>query len=141
MSEPSLPPDIAEMPSDKALLADIGRVAWAAARLHAAVRDVINSHVGAASDAPSKKTLGGAIADLEKLATAAGRADQVDWVVNTGRPASRKRNAVVHAVTYMANDGKQALGTVDHSVPRRFLAPELQDVTRALVDASRALPR
>ena len=141
MNEPTLPPDIAAMPSDNALLADLGRVAWVAARLHAAVRDAIDTHVGAASDAPFEKTLGGAIADLEKLATAAGRADQVDWVVNTGRPASRKRNAVIHAVTYTADDGKQALGTVDHSDPGRFLAPELQDVTRALIDASRALPK
>jgi hypothetical protein len=141
MTEPDLPSDIAAMPCDDDLLADLGRVAWAAARLHAGVRDAINTHVGAPSDAPFEKTLGGAIADLEKLATAAGRQDQVDWVLQIGRPASKRRNSVIHAVTFTAGDGKQALGTVDGSSPGRFLVPELQGVTGALIDASRTLPR
>lgn len=128
------------MPSDPDLLTDLGRVAWAAARLHAGVRDAINRYHGQASDVPFEHTLGKAIAELEGLAAAAGRSDQTSWVANVGRPASRTRNAVIHAVTFTAEDGKQAIGTVDHQAPRRFLAPELRKVTLDLIHAHMTLP-
>jgi hypothetical protein len=137
----SIPDSYADsMPSDPDLLMDLGRVAWAAARLHAGVRDSINKHNGSTSMAPFELTLGQAIADLEKLGKNNGRADQVDWVRDFGRPASRLRNAVIHAVTFTAPDGKQAIGTVDNSLPGRFLAPELRSVTLALIEASMKLP-
>ena len=128
------------MPSDPDLLADLGRVAWAAARLHAGVRDSINRHSGSTSMEPFDRTLGGAIADLERLATKNGRADQLDWVRDFGRPTSRLRNAVIHAVTFTSPDGKQAIGTVDGSAPGRFLLPDLRAVTLALIEASMKLP-
>lgn len=128
------------MPSDPDLLTDLGRVAWAAARLHAGVRDAVNRHHGQASDVPFEHTLGQAIAELEALAAAGRRSDQTSWVTHTGRPASRKRNAVIHAVTFTADDGKQAIGTVDHSAPGRFLAPELREVALDLIHAHMTLP-
>ncbi|PZE65503.1 MULTISPECIES: hypothetical protein [unclassified Curtobacterium] len=131
---------IDSMPTDPDLLVELGRVAWAAARLHAGVRDAINCHHGVPSDAPFETTLGQAIAELERLAQASSRADQVDWVELSGRPASRRRNAVIHAVAYTAEDGRQAIGTVDHSAPGRFLVPELRKVTLALITASMTLP-
>lgn len=128
------------MPCDPDLLTDLGRVAWAAARLHAGVRDCIDNHNGSASMDPFELTLGQAIADLEKHAKSNGRTDQVDWVRDFGRPASRLRNAVIHAVTFTATDDKQAIGTVDGSPPGRFLAPDLRAVTLALIEASMKLP-
>lgn len=128
------------MPTDPDLLVELGRVAWAAARLHAGVRDSINRHTGSTSIAPFELTLGRAIADLEKLAKSSQRTDQVDWVLSIGRPASRLRNAVIHAVTFTASDGKQAIGTVDHSAPGRFLVADLRAVTLSLIEASMKLP-
>jgi hypothetical protein len=103
------------MPSGPELLLELGRVAWAAARLHDGVRDAINRHHSTPSDEPFKATLGQAIAALEMLAEARVRPDQLSWISQTGRPASRRRNAVIHAVTFTAQDGKQAIGTLDHS--------------------------
>jgi hypothetical protein len=128
------------MPTDPDLLLELGRVTWAAARLHAGVRDSINKHSGSTSMAPFERTLGGAIADLERLATSNGCTDQADWVRNVGRPASHLRNAVIHAVTFTAPDGKQAIGTVDRTAPGRFLVPDLRAVTLALIEASMKLP-
>jgi hypothetical protein len=68
------------------------------------------------------------------------RADQVTWVCDVGRPANRQRNAVIHAVTFTATDGKQAIQTVDGSLPGRFLAPKLRAVSLALIEASMLLP-
>lgn len=90
--------------------------------------------------APFERTLGQAIADLESQASSSGRADQVDWVRNYGRPASRLRNEVIHAVTFTAVDGKQAIGKVEQTEATRFLAPELRAVTLALLEASMRLP-
>lgn len=115
-------------------------MAWAAARLHFGVRDAINRHQGVASNKPFEGTLGSAIAELERLATRQGRSDQVSWVQVAGRPAARRRNAVIHAITYAAPDGKQALKTVDDSAPGRFLAPDLRAVSLALIQASTDLP-
>jgi hypothetical protein len=127
------------MPTDPELLFELGRVAWAAARLHAGVRDSIDKHKGLASMDPFKTTLGRAIAELESLAKRQGRLDQVDWVDKFGRPASHLRNAVIHAVTFSI-DGKQAIGKVDDPRAGRFMNPELRAVTLALIDASMKLP-
>lgn len=127
------------MPCDTDLLVELGRVAWAAARLHAGVRDAINRHHGTSSDAPFECTLGQAIGELEGLANTAKRPDQAAWVRQFGRPASRRRNTVIHAITFTAEDGRQAIGTVDHSHPGRFLVPELRAVTLALIHASMML--
>lgn len=128
------------MPSDPDLLVELGRVAWAASRLHAGVRDSINKHSGSTSMTPFELTLGQAIAGLEKLAKDNGRIDQADWVDKVGRPANRLRNAVIHAVTFTASDDKQAIGTVDGSPPYRFLVPDLRSVTLALIEAHMKLP-
>jgi hypothetical protein len=138
---PTLPDSYAEdMPTDPDLLVELGRIAWAAARLHSGVRDAINKHRGAPSDAPFRLTLGQAIGELHDLASAAGREDQATWAEQVGRPAAKLRNGVIHAVTFTATDGKQALGTMDHSPPGRFLEPELRGVTLALIEASMRLP-
>jgi hypothetical protein len=49
------------------------------------------------------------------------------------------RNAVAHAVAFTAADGLQAIGTVDRSLPRRFLDEDLQ-VTLHLIRARMTLP-
>ncbi|XKH54837.1 hypothetical protein LG284_07700 [Citricoccus nitrophenolicus] len=138
----NLPPEsyVDSMPCDKDLLVELGRVTWAAARLHAGVRDAINRHDGNPSDEPFARTLGQAVSGLESRASSAGRADQVDWVKTVGRPAVKMRNDVTHAVTYTATDGRQAIGTVDHSAPGRFLRQELRQVTLHLIHASMTLP-
>jgi hypothetical protein len=139
MTEPS-DSEVDLMPTDPDLLAEIGRVTWAAARLHHGVRDAIGRHEGTATNAPFKTTLGGAIKQLERLATAAGRTDQMQWITALGRPATARRNGVVHAITATVED-KQALITPDGSAPERFLVPELRDVTLALVKAHQGLPQ
>lgn len=138
----ALPPEsyVDSMPCDPDLLIELGRVTWAAARLHAGVRDTINRHQGAASDQPFEMTLGQAVSSLEQSANLAGRADQVDWISDVGRSAVRMRNGVVHAVTFAADDGQQALGTVDHTPPGRFLVDDLRQVTLHLIHASMTLP-
>lgn len=138
----SLPPDtyVDSMPCDDNLLVELGRVTWAAARLHACVRDAINRHDGQPSDDPFTRTLGQAVCYLESRAQRVRRADQVDWVTTVGRPAVKMRNSVTHAVTFTALDGRQAIGTVDHSAPVRFLREELRLVTLHLIHASMTLP-
>ncbi|WEV76768.1 hypothetical protein O9K63_09130 [Janibacter cremeus] len=126
------------MPCDPDVLVELGRVTWAAARLHAGVRDLINCLDGAPSDHPFGLTLGQAITELETRARAFGRHDVVDWVHGEGRPANKLRNAVVHVVTYTAADGKQAIQRLDTST--RFQNPELRTVTRRLIAASMLLP-
>ncbi|PWJ59721.1 hypothetical protein [Rathayibacter iranicus] len=132
-------PYVNDMPTDPELLSDLGRVAWAAARLHFGVRDAIGRHLGAPTDAPFKTTLGGAIKQLEGLAKSAGRIDQVEWAADVGWPATRSRNAVIHAIVITAEDGRQALVTQDQSAPGRFLVPELRAVTLDLINASMRL--
>lgn len=138
----TLPPDsyVDTMPCDPELLVELGRVTWAAARLHAGVRDAINRLNGLPSDEPFTKSLGQAVNALEHAARQAGRYDQVDWTATIGRPAVHRRNAVVHAVTYTAPDGRQAIGTVDHSAPGRFLRDDLREVSLHLIHASMTLP-
>jgi hypothetical protein len=132
------------MPCDETLLAAVGRVNWAAARLHAGVRDAINHITSIPSDKPFELTLGTAVAQLERRA--AKRVAEPDltrlttWCSTVGRPAVDRRNKVIHAVTFTAADGLQAIGTVDHSPPSRFLEPDLMEIAGILVDASRQLP-
>lgn len=84
----SLPDTYAEsMPADPDLLVELGRVAWAAVRLHADVRDAINRHRRSTSMAPFGLTLGQAIGELNQLAKNNGRADQCEWVEKVGKPA------------------------------------------------------
>lgn len=128
------------MPADPDLLVELGRVAWAAARLHAGVRDAINKHRRSTSMAPFGRTLGQAIGELNQLAKNNGRADQCEWVENVGKPARDRRNAVIHAVAFTASDQKQAIQTSDGAPPGRFLAPDLRAVTLALIEASMKLP-
>lgn len=137
-----LPPDhyVDTVPCDKEPLTELGRVSWAAARLHAGVRDAIDRHDGAASDEPFTKTLGQAVKMLEVRAPQASRVDQVEWVTSNGRPAVRMRNRVVHAVTYTAPDGRQSIGTLDHWPSGRFLSDESLASTLHLVHASMTLP-
>lgn len=85
-------------------------------------------------------TLGQAVATLEQLAKAAERPDQVDWAVNIGRQAVKRRNSGIHAVTYTAADGKQAIGTVDGSLSVHFQSAELREVKLRLIHVSMSLP-
>lgn len=129
------------MPCDEALLYELGRVNWAAARLHSGVRDAINRHRGAPSDIPFDKDLGTVLTELQGLAKTAGREDQAAWVVKYGRPAKELRNGVAHAVTYTAEDDKQALMSTRQRGGTRLLVPELREVTRQLIEASMRLPK
>lgn len=133
------------MPCDEGLLAEVGRVHWAAARLHAGVRDAINFIDGAPSDAPFRDwTLGSAITKLEqraqKFVDGPDRDALIRWCRDVGRPAKHHRDAVAHAITYTATDGRQAIMTNDHSTPGRFERDQLHEVTGRLVDASMRLP-
>jgi hypothetical protein len=136
---------VAVMPCDETLLADLGRAVWAAARLHAGVRDALNAIEGVPSDAPFiDYTLGRAITELEQRARRLDppRTEQVvTWCRTVGRPAKDARDQVMHAITYTDPDGRQALMTNDHAAPGRFLIPELQEVTGQLIHAAMTLPR
>lgn len=129
------------MPCDPDLLEELGRVVWAAARLHFGIRDAINRLEGESSDAPFAKTLGGALSQLTQGAEAAGRQDLVEWAEAIGRPAKDKRDGVLHAVTFTAADDRQAIGAFDSEKgPRRYGVTELREVSRQLIHASRTLP-
>lgn len=129
-----------DMPADPDLLVELGRVAWAVARLHAGVRDAINKHRSNTSMAPFGLSLGQAITELKRLAETNGRADQCAWVEDIGRPAKDRRNAVIHAVTFTTSDQKQAIMTSDGAPPGCYLASDLRAVTLALIEASMKLP-
>src|SRR5699024_12667824 len=101
----------------------------------------INVHKGTPSGAPFPLTLEQAVGQLEELAKKAGRLDQVSWAQTLRRPAVNQRNAVAHAVTFTADDGLQAIGTMDHSPPGRFLDEELRGVILTLLHASMRLPK
>lgn len=99
------------MPCDEDRLAEVGRVHWAAARLHAGVRDAINFIDRAPSDALFRDwTLGSAITQLEQRAQKfVDGPDQdalIRWCRDVGRPAKHHRDAVAHAITYTATDGR-----------------------------------
>ncbi|AFV89343.1 hypothetical protein PACID_15300 [Acidipropionibacterium acidipropionici ATCC 4875] len=141
-----LPPDryVDSMPCDPDLIVDLGRVVWAAARLHAGVRDAINRHKGEPSDEPFEATLGKAVRELEELSESAGRDDQVRWADEIGRPAAKMRDAVVHGVTFTAEDGKQAIRATGSHIaagrPARYSTADLRETVRHLIGASMSLP-
>ncbi|MGY2083923.1 hypothetical protein [Blastococcus sp. SYSU DS0539] len=132
------------MPCDESLLPFIGRVNWAAARLHHGVRDAINEIKGTPSDKPFEPTLGGVVSQLEQLAdhrlAEPDRGHVREWCARVARPAVDRRNKVIHAVAFTATDGKQGIRTVDDSPPGRFLEPDLIEVAGQLVHAHAALP-
>jgi len=136
---------VAGMACDQTLLADLGRVVWAAARLHAVVRDSLNAIEGVPSDGPFiDHTLGQAISQLEQRARRLpppARSEVITWCQTVGRLAKNARDQVMHAITYTDPDGRQALMTNDHSPPGRFLVPELRQVAGRLVHASTTLLR
>lgn len=131
------------IPVDEELLAPLGRVMWAAIRLHHAVRDTLGLDLGAGlSDEPFEKyTLGGAISALRRSAAAAG--DPWDpviirWADESGTPAANQRDRVAHAVAYTADDGRQALRTGGRKgLPRERVTTELlEEIASRLEHAS-----
>jgi len=132
------------MPLDEDILEPLGRVMWAAIRLHHVVRDAINHIQGQPSDKPFDVPLGAAIAHLEKLATAKlaepDRSRLLAWIENEGKPAARERNGVAHAISYTDPDGRQALRGTTPDRPSRYQSPELLEVVGVLAVASRRLP-
>lgn len=133
----------ANVPVDETLLAPMGRMTWAAIRLHCAIRDALGLHfTGGLSDTPFEKTLGGVITELEKAAASIGEpwAGAISsWSATYGRPAHSLRDRITHAVAYTADDGLQALQTSPH--PRhggdeRVTEALLSEATGRLVLAS-----
>jgi hypothetical protein len=92
------------------------------------------------SDVPFDKDLGTALNELQTLAHNAKRGDQERWVEEYGKPVKELRNGVVHAVTFTAEDGSQAIMGTRKRGSERFQNPELREVTRRLIEASISLP-
>ena len=135
----------AAMACDEDLLADLGRVAWAAAHLHAAVRDAVTA-IPAAGTGPgfSERTLSLALAELEhrsRQLSPAARKQVLSWSHTVGRPAKNGRDQVLHAVTATTPDGSPALMATDPSGPGPFTVADLQEVTGQLLHATLTLPR
>ena len=128
------------MPCDPDLLEPLGRVNWAAARLHHVLRDRIGTLDGALSDDPFDGTLGSTVRSLDAKANAQGRADIEQWCQGVGMAAVEARNGVAHAIAFTAKDGKQALRGSTPSRPARYLVDDLLDVADQLIEAARALP-
>ena len=136
---------VARMPIDPDLLVPLGKVMWAAIRLHAGLRDSINAVENGPSDEPFDQTLGQAIDRLERgvgvrMAEPA-RTLLLDWITDVARPASQERNGVAHAVAITAEDGKQVLKGRGRNRPVRYLGPELQTVAADLIRADISRPR
>lgn len=133
------------MPCDEELLAPLGRVAWAALRLHHGVRDAINTIEGTPSDAPFEQTLGQAVGRLRDLAThhavEPARTAVLSWYNDTASPAVESRNGVLHAIGYTDPDGRQALRGSSIDRPARYLTTELLQAAGHLIEASRTLPQ
>lgn len=108
----------ANVPADETLLEPLGRMTWAAIRLHHTIRDTLGLYLtGGLSNKPFDDTLGGVIQDLESKAASAGEpwaAAVAHWSQSYGRPAQRLRDRITHAVAYTADDGRQALLTSMH---------------------------
>lgn len=131
------------MPADEDLLAPVGRVAWAAASLHHAIRDALNVVGGQPSDEPWEDTLGRSLSQLREKASALGThegrlLDQ--WCRRDARPAVQARNAVLHGVVYTAEDGHPALRRIDGVEPVRWSTETLLTVCGQLVYASTTMP-
>jgi hypothetical protein len=135
------------MPCDETLLPALGRVMWAAIRLHYGIRDLLNSIPGQPFDRAFDQTTGSAISDLERAAASLPEptcTEVQSWCRKVARPAVEMRNGVAHAITYTTSDGVQAIGGHGGARPARYLEPELNAVTAALVRADQlrpALPR
>lgn len=127
------------MPCDEELLEDLGRVQWATARLHFTMRDTLNLLHGEPSDAPFDETLGGVKKTLRKLAASAGAARIVEWADGIGGEAIDVHNAVAHAVTITAEDGRQALITTRKHGGSRLDRDALRETTALLIQAARDL--
>lgn len=128
------------MPCDELLLEDLGRVQWAAARLHHGVRDRHGKLLGELSDKLFNTTLGGAIKSLRNEAASLGQIDIVEWCDDIGTPATEARNGVVHSIVFTADDRKQAIRGSTPTRPERYLSDTILDVADQLVEASRSLP-
>lgn len=113
---------------------------WAAARLHFTVRDALNSLNNHPSNKPFDQTLGGALTTLKNQALDKNHPEIAEWVDSYGYPANKHRNSVVHAITYTAEDGKQALMTTEKYGSKRLQNPELREVTRFLIEAAVRFP-
>jgi hypothetical protein len=135
--------DALHIPVDHELLDPLGRVEWAAIRLHHGIRDAINQLNGRASDKPFDLTLGMAVTKLENKVRAQPAGPERDallaWCADAARSAVNARDRVIHAVAYTAPDGKQAL--MDSEGQReRFTADRLLEVAGQLAAASRTQP-
>jgi hypothetical protein len=132
------------MPCDEMLLPALGRVMWAAIRLHYGIRDLLNSIPGQPFDRAFDQTTGSAISDLERAAASLPEPACTEiqrWCRSVARPAVEMRNGVAHAITYTTRDGVQAIGGHGPARPARYLEPELNAVTAALVRADQQRPR
>lgn len=132
------------MPLDEDLLEPLGRVMWAAIRLHHGIRDAINHIKGQPSDKAFDASLGVAIAELKKLAEAKlaepDRSTLLAWIKNEGTPATRERTGVAHAISYTDPDGRQALRGSTPDRPTRYQVSDLLEVVGLLAAAPRDLP-
>lgn len=130
------------MPVDEELLAPLGRTTWAAIRLHGGVRDALNHLEPGRGDLSWAKTLRKAISWLtesaDKVAAEPDRDALHEWADAHGRPAVERRNEVAHAITYTAEDGRQAHRS--RVTSRRLLTPEVLEVAGLLGVASREFP-
>lgn len=132
------------IPCDGQLLPALGRVTWAAIRLHHGVRDALGQ-IFAPSDEYFDATLGAAVRNLRRVAdqrlAEPDRTALIQWCDQVGTPAVEQRNGVLHAIAYTDPDGRQALRGSNSGRPMRYLEPELLTVAGILDLASLALPR
>lgn len=127
---------------DEELLPALGRVTWAAIRLHHGVSDALG-HILGPPDEYFDETLGRAVSRLEVEAQHVAEPRQtalIDWCEQMGRPVVEQRNGVLHAIAYTDPDGRQALRGSTPDRPSRYLEPELLTVAGELDLASLALP-
>ncbi len=131
------------VPVDASLLAPLGRMTWAAIRLHHALRDTLGLYLTAGlSDKPFDHTLGGVLTRLEAEARGVGEpwaSAITQWSATYGRPAQSLRDRITHAVAYTAHDGRQALRTSlnpKHGGDERVTEALLIEATGKLVLAS-----
>ncbi|WP_153226827.1 hypothetical protein [Mycobacteroides salmoniphilum] len=131
------------VPVDESLLAPLGRMTWAAIRLHHSIRDTLGLHLtDGLSDKPFDDTLGGVIKRLEEHARDAGEpweSEIAQWSATYGRPAQSLRDRITHAVAYTAEDDRQALRTSlhpKHGGHERVTEALLVDASGKLVLAS-----
>ncbi|CAB0906047.1 hypothetical protein FRC0414_01368 [Corynebacterium diphtheriae] len=81
-----------------------------------------------------------AISELGTKAIKLNASELVEWVNTYARPANELRNSVIHAVTYTAQDGVQALMTTAKHGRKRLSNPGLREISRFLIEASTRFP-